>query len=184
MINPQIPMARKNGIVIQELPNELLVYELETNKAHCLNKTAAFVWKKCDGKTSVEEIVLQFEKQTGKRIEEDLVWLALDQLKEHKLLENNITSKFVGESRRSVLKRIGLASVIALPIISSLTVPVAAQVACSGIQTPASCASANCNSNTLCTSAEQCGDCPPGTSCRCTGSGSPTCSCRIAGVLI
>ncbi len=87
MINPQTPLARKNGLVIQELPDEVLVYDLETDKAHCLNQTAAFVWKKCDGKTSVAAIVGQFKQQTGSVIEEDLVWLAIDQLNERKLLE-------------------------------------------------------------------------------------------------
>jgi hypothetical protein len=178
MINPQTPMARKNGLVIQETTDEVLVYDLETDKAHCLNQTAAFVWKKCDGNTSVEEIVKQFEKQTGSRIEEDLVWLAIDQLNERKLLEKNIASKFAGESRRSVLKKIGFASIVALPVIASLVAPTAIlAVACTGIQTPASCGSGNCNTNTQCSDPVGCGSCPVGTSCRCTGAGN-TCSCQ------
>jgi hypothetical protein len=120
MINPQAPTARKNGLVVQEMPDEVLVYDLETDKAHCLNQTAAFVWKNCDGKTSVNEIVAQFEKQQGSKINEDLVWLAIDQLSERKLLENSVATKFAGESRRSVLKKIGFASVVALPVIASL----------------------------------------------------------------
>lgn len=39
----QRPLARSEGLVIQEMPDEVLVYDLETNKAHCLNETAAFV---------------------------------------------------------------------------------------------------------------------------------------------
>jgi len=180
MINPQTPLARRNGLVIQETPDEVLVYDLETDKAHCLNQTAAFVWKKCDGKTSVTEIVGQFEKQTGSIIEEDLVWLAIDQLNERKLLEKNIASKFTGESRRSVLKKIGFASVVALPVIASLVAPSAVlAVACSGVQTPASCGSGNCNAGTPCTSDAQCGTCPQGQVCACTGAGS-TCSCQAA----
>jgi hypothetical protein len=174
MINPQTPMARKNGLVIQETTEEVLVYDLETDKAHCLNRTAAFVWKKCDGKTSVEEIVKQFEKQTGSRVEEDLVWLAIDQLSERKLLEKTVATKFAGESRRSVLKKIGFASVIALPVIASLVAPTAVlAVACSGVQTAASCGSGNCNRGTPCSS---CGPCPAGTTCGCSGAGA-TCEC-------
>ena len=50
MNNSQVPVARKQGLVVQEMPDEVLIYDLDTNKAHCLNQTAAFVWKSCDGK--------------------------------------------------------------------------------------------------------------------------------------
>jgi hypothetical protein len=50
MKSPQFPCARKAGLVIQDMPDEVLVYDLDTNKAHCLNKSAAFVWRSCDGK--------------------------------------------------------------------------------------------------------------------------------------
>ncbi len=176
MINPQAPTARKNGLVIQEMPDEVLVYDLETDKAHCLNQTAAFVWKNCDGKTSVNEIVTQFEKQQGSKINEDLVWLAIDQLSERKLLENSVASKFAGESRRSVLKKIGFASVVALPVVASLVAPTAAlAVACSGVQTPTSCGTGNCNSAAPCSDCG--GACPSGQTCRCTGVGS-SCACQ------
>ena len=49
-ISQQRPVARQEGLVIQEMPDEVLVFDLKTNKAHCLNETAAFVWKACDGK--------------------------------------------------------------------------------------------------------------------------------------
>jgi len=52
----QRPVARKEGLVIQEMPDEVLVFDTETNKAHCLNETAAFVWKSCNGTNSVADI--------------------------------------------------------------------------------------------------------------------------------
>ena len=42
MKNPLNPIARSNGLVVQEMPDEVLVYDLDSNKAHCLNETAAF----------------------------------------------------------------------------------------------------------------------------------------------
>lgn len=74
----QKPIARKDGLVVQEMPDELLVYDLDTNKAHCLNQTAAIIWKNCDGETSVTEIASRYERESGKKIEEDLVRLAID----------------------------------------------------------------------------------------------------------
>ena len=46
------PRARRDGLVIRELNGELLVYDLERHRAHCLNPTAALVFKQCDGRTS------------------------------------------------------------------------------------------------------------------------------------
>ncbi len=123
MINSQLPIARRNGLVVQEVPNEILVYDLESNKAHCLNHTAAMVWKSCDGKNSVADIADALGIQSGIKVTDDVVWLAIDQLKESSLLENEIQSKFVGESRREIIKKIGLSAMIGLPIIASLVAP-------------------------------------------------------------
>ncbi len=140
MSNSQNPVARREKLVIQEMPDEVLVYDLETNKAHCLNQTAAFVWKSCDGNNSVADIVSQFEKTSGSIVQEDLIWLAIDQLNERNLLEKDLPTRFAGQSRRSVLKKIGLASMVALPVIASLTAPTAAlAAACSGIVPAANC---------------------------------------------
>lgn len=134
MNNSQKPAARKEGLVIQEMPDEVLVFDLETNKAHCLNETAAFVWKACDGKNSVADITKLFGNQSGTPVQENLVWLAIDQLNENNLLEEELKADFNGQSRREVIKKIGLAAVVALPIISSLVAPTAAlAVNCSGV---------------------------------------------------
>src|SRR5262245_13504086 len=100
MNNSQFPTARKSGLVVQDVPDEDLIFDLESNKAHCLNLTAATVWKSCDGKTSVRDIASILEKQSGKKVSDDLVWLAIEQLNENNLLQDKATSKFAGQSRR------------------------------------------------------------------------------------
>ena len=144
-------MARHNGIVVQEMPDEVLVYDLDSNKAHCLNSSAAQVWKSCDGTNSVADIVKQFD---GK-VTEDFVWLAIDQLNENGLLANEVAPRFHGQSRRQVLKTIGLASMVALPVIASLVAPSNAIAA----------TSCNCTSNASC----QGRACPSTTNCNGVG---------------
>src|SRR4051812_10883764 len=85
------PHAREEGLVIQELPDELLVYDLDRHKAHCLNHTAAFIWKRCDGKTTVAEIAARISKEFNARADEEVVWLALDQLEKTDLLRKRVT---------------------------------------------------------------------------------------------
>lgn len=128
MNDSQMPVARKEGLVIQEMPTEVLVYDLETNKAHCLNQTAAIVWKSCDGKNTVSDISsLLSSTINGNPVQEDMIWLAIDQLNDKNLLETPISPQFSnGSTRRDVIKKVGLAAVIALPVISSLVAPKAA----------------------------------------------------------
>ncbi len=136
MNNTHIPAARSENLVTQEMSDEVLVYDLNTDKAHCLNQTAALVWKACNGKNSIADIVESLENRTGSKVSENLVWLAIDQLNERNLLNEKISQRFAGENRRQVLKKIGLASVVALPVIASLIAPTAARaVVCSGTVT-------------------------------------------------
>ena len=41
------PKSRTDNLVVQEMNDEVLVYDLDSNKAVCLNETAAIVWKSC-----------------------------------------------------------------------------------------------------------------------------------------
>jgi Coenzyme PQQ synthesis protein D (PqqD) len=160
MKNPQFPIARKTGIVIQEVPEEVLVYDLDTNKAHCLNQTAALVWKACDGSRSIPDIAKHVESLAGGNISDDFVWLAIDQLSENNLLEQEMNAKFSGITRRDVIKRIGLSTMIAIPIIASLAAPPSAlaNVSCicnqsseCGVGTPnVNCPQPTCNGLGLC----------------------------------
>jgi Coenzyme PQQ synthesis protein D (PqqD) len=145
------PLARREGLVIQEMPEEVLVYDTNTNKAHCLNKTAAFVWKSCDGSHTINDIAGLMEKEFGTNVPDDLVWLAIDQLGKDDLLEvSEIPAK--GISRREVIRRIGIASVIALPVVASLVAPSSALAAVScGCINPTACATqVGCASLVLC----------------------------------
>jgi hypothetical protein len=51
-----LPLARREAIITKEVDGELLVYDVTRDKAHCLNETAAAVWRLCDGRTSVAAI--------------------------------------------------------------------------------------------------------------------------------
>jgi hypothetical protein len=141
MNKEQYPSARTSGLVIQEMADETLVYDLDINKAHCLNDTATRIWKLCDGRTSVLDMVSRLERNSASPVPEELVWLAIDQLSENNLLQEQLDGKFGGQSRRDVLKKIGLASVVAIPIVASLVAPQSA-LALSSCQ--------NCNNGSQC----------------------------------
>lgn len=134
------PKARTHELVINELPDELLVYDLKNHKAFCLNNTAAAVWNICDGKQSVSELAQKLGsnlKKGKKATTSDLktvARLAVKQLEEMGLLEvergeeENI-QKYENFSRRELIGKLGAGALIALPLITIVTAPKAAQAA-------------------------------------------------------
>jgi len=126
-----LPRARKEGLLVQELADELLVYDRTRHKAHCLNQTAALVWERCDGKTSVNQMARLLGNETDSPVDEAVVLMAFDQLAKARLLQGEARewSAQSGISRREVMRRIGTAAAIALPVVSSITAPDAVQAA-------------------------------------------------------
>jgi hypothetical protein len=137
----RLPIARNREIVIQELGKEVLIYDLTVHKAYNLNETSAIVFNACDGKTSFDD--LKFRNN----FTDDIIFLALDELKKENLLEKgeDYKSPFAGMSRREVIRRVGFASATALPVIISLVAPTAASAQSAG--SPAT----SCTAGTLST---------------------------------
>jgi len=90
MNNQQKPLARRENLVIQEASEETLIYDLSLDKAHCLNQTAAAVWKVCDGENTISDIAKTLKNDFGTNVPEDLIWLAIDQLSKENLLEREV----------------------------------------------------------------------------------------------
>ena len=157
------PKSKKNNIVVQNLDTETLVYDLNINKAFCLNETSAMVWQLCDGTKSISEIADLMSKNLKMLVSEDFVWLAISNLQKEKFIEIESNQPFFdGKSRREVIKKIGFASMIALPVVASVIAPSAidAQSGCrSNGQTcpPASGMQGTCCSGLRCAS----GTCSP-----------------------
>ena len=141
----KIPQARTSGVVVEHLADEVLVYDLERDRAHCLNLAAARVWERCDGKHSVTEIATEVGN-------EEAVWMAVEQLSRAGLLEEKIKRPAAanGVSRREVMKKIAVAAAIGVPVVTSIVAPKASHAA-------------NCRpSGQSCNAAAQCcsGVCP------------------------
>jgi Coenzyme PQQ synthesis protein D (PqqD) len=124
------PAARHDSLVVRELPGELLVYDTETHEAHCLNETAASVWKRCDGRTSVADIAATLSATLGTEIDEDVVWLALEDLwKRNLLVGEPAPTDEAAMSRSQLIRRSGIAAAVAVPVVMSVVAPTAAHAA-------------------------------------------------------
>lgn len=146
------PITLKNNIVVQELEKELLAYDLQTNKAFCLNETSAIVFQLCDGKRNITEISDLMSQKLKNLVGEDFIILALNELRRDGLLENDAVfieyfSKF---SRRELVKQVGTASMIALPFITSVTAPRAVDAQSSCLTNGVSCTFSNFTQSDCC----------------------------------
>src|SRR5690242_13178352 len=121
----QLPKARKDGLAMEQVEGELLVYDLDRDKAFCLNETAALVWKHCNGRRSAADIAKRLKSDTGAPVDEKVVWYALDQLGRDQLLEKKaaLPRALAGMTRREQLRVWGKAAAFVIPVVTAVMAP-------------------------------------------------------------
>lgn len=148
-----LPQARTNSLIVKDLTDEVIVYDLDLDRAHCLNQPAAIVWRQCNGKTTVPQARKVLERELGAPVSEGVIWLALDQLQFFGLLVGEVRQP-VNFSRRRVIRTLGVAT-LAIPAIVTISAPTAqAQASCrprgAACTADTQCCSGNCRGNNLC----------------------------------
>jgi hypothetical protein len=116
------PIARSEQLIVEELGDELLIYDLVENRAHSLSSTAAMVWRSCDGETTVNALGADLG------LDADTLARALSELDDCNLLEAAPAASG-GYTRRDMsIKTAKLgAAIAAVPLIVSVVAPTAAQ---------------------------------------------------------
>jgi hypothetical protein len=124
------PVARRHGLVTRELPGELLVYDEQSHQAHCLNATAALVFRGADGTRDLAALgallgsgLEPWRREAGVR--EALAQLAAAGLVARGADEDALDSL----SRRDALRRAGLGAALLLPAVASIVAPTPAEAA-------------------------------------------------------
>jgi hypothetical protein len=151
------PQTRRSGLLIRELPDELLVYDQEQHRAHCLNRTAALVFQQADGTRTLDELARVLDPAAAAGPDAvSAVTLAVAQLAAAGLLEGSLLpdGPATSLSRRDVARRFGIAAAILLPAVATLVAPTPAEAAATCVQ---SCAGqlngtqCTCTGETTCT---------------------------------
>lgn len=158
-IDQTLPKARKSQLITKEVAREILVYDLNRDEAHCLNSTAARVWAHCDGVTTVREMKLLLADELQAPVADEVVWLALEQLRKARLLTEPLLHEPLANfaqveqmSRRALVRRLGVAAAVTVPLVTSIVAPRAAAAAsCLPASSPctadAQCCSGGCVNN-------------------------------------
>jgi hypothetical protein len=160
------PLARTDGLVIERLEDEIVLYDQVSEMAHCLSADAASVWECCDGRLTPEDIARELDLQPPvvERVVEELDGLGL--------LDGSPVA-FHAYSRREVttrLAKVGAAAFVA-PLIYSvgISAPAWAAGSCFGKAT-SNCSAqgghvATNDADCTCTSTKCCYNPHSGTNC-------------------
>ena len=95
----RLPAAREEEMIVQEMGEEVLVYDQRRHRAHCLNETAALVWRALDGKRTAAQVAARVRQERGVEMNEAVVELAVEELRRGGLVEEK-WRKRSGMSRR------------------------------------------------------------------------------------
>jgi hypothetical protein len=120
------PKAITN-ILVEELPDETLVYDLDRHRAHCLNPTAAFLLQTADGTKPVAELARMASVRFGEAATEEVISLGLERLQRARLVEWDTAPALPdGISRRQAIRRLAAVG-LAVPAVMTIVSPLAAQ---------------------------------------------------------
>lgn len=125
----KLPQARHDELFIEQLGDELLVFDAKHRSAHRLNPTAAWVWRHCDGRTTVAQAAQLLAAELQQPVGDELIWLSLETLEKAQLLVAPLKRRGAAEdSRRALFQRMGVAgAMLLLPMITPLTQAAQAQ---------------------------------------------------------
>lgn len=120
-----VPAVRP-GLLSEQVGNECVVYDTESNEAHCLAPLAAAVFAHCDGRTRLADLPDMASTALGEPVGADDVDNALAQLDNAGLLIRLITTPD-GISRRTFMRRTAVVTAGAAVLVTTISTPLAAQ---------------------------------------------------------
>jgi Coenzyme PQQ synthesis protein D (PqqD) len=122
------PQKIQQNIIIQQVGDELLLYDEVRHQAFCLNPVCASVWTLCDGENSISAIAQAATSQLNVTVDEQIAMLALQELRRDGLvkpLHEAIAIPTI--SRRDLVQRLGASAAILIPVVVAIAAPTAAQ---------------------------------------------------------
>jgi hypothetical protein len=121
-------LLEKKRVISEELAGECVLYDGVRKKAHSLNPTLTWIWRRCDGQASIEEMADAFEQQFHVENGLEVVLSGLRLMQSYDLLEdledmrNLLDANELGMNRRTVIA----AGSALLPAMISVMAPTAA----------------------------------------------------------
>jgi len=142
---------KQRKLITRKIDDELLVFDEETSTAHCLNGIAGEMWIACERESSAGEVTAILHPRWPD-IEEEVVAASLSKLAAAGLFEETTAQENISHGRRQLIRKLGFAAAVTLPIVltSVLVPPAYAAASCGhlldqcGSGKPACCAGFHC----------------------------------------
>src|SRR5438128_2933171 len=77
---PMRPEARREDLLLEEVGDEFVIYDLQRHRVHQLNRAATLVWQSCDGRKTVAQLRRILQNELNPAADDAIVWQALDRL--------------------------------------------------------------------------------------------------------
>src|SRR5437763_11771256 len=106
----QFPVARSQGLLMEEIDAEKVIFDEETKQAHCLSALATVVFERCDGETSAAELARSASAHLDEQVGEADIEQVLAQLEERGLLASPLP---ITISRREMVRKSAVAGATA-----------------------------------------------------------------------
>jgi hypothetical protein len=128
---------QQRKLIARTIGDELLLFNEETSTAHCLNGIAGEMWMACERESSVREVT-EVLRPRWPDIEGEMVWGSLSKLAAAGLLQETTVLENISTGRRELIRKLGIAAAVALPIIvtSVLVPPAYAAASCLPLGSP------------------------------------------------
>jgi len=133
------PLARSEGLLVEHVGDETVVYDSVNKQAHCLGPLAAVVYAECDGHSSIEKLAKLSSDRLERTVTSDDIHDALAQLQLRGLM-TTIGSEN-GVSRRDFMRRSAVVGGAAMsaPLVTSILAPTPAAAVTGGCGEIACC---------------------------------------------
>jgi hypothetical protein len=124
----QHPIARKDELISEETSGECVIYDSRYKKVHHLNSTLTWIWKACDGRTSMNTMAGAFEQQFDVTDGLGILLRGLRKLDACHLLENQPDVREVSEGAEMTRRGFVARGSLLMPAVISIRAPAAADV--------------------------------------------------------
>lgn len=108
--------------LVKRLDDELVVYDQQNHKIFHLNEAAAVVWEHCEDARSVEELTRALAAETKCPEDEEIVRLAIQELRDAGLIEvsaGRLLDKRV--SRRELMEKVAHLAIVLPAVVAMLS---------------------------------------------------------------
>lgn len=114
----------RSQLLIEKLPfGDTAIFNRQTRSVHSLNGGASVVFEACAATASVEQMKAALSGYLDKPADDAILWASIEQLESAGLIEplEPPPAELIDLGRRAVLKGLGKAGSVALPLVLTMT---------------------------------------------------------------